>query len=557
MVRLRTWLLLLLMALPLAAQVNGNDKVTVKLSSDRIAMDETAILTLSISGLADGLDIPTPQSRDGGLQFTYSGRRISMSTINGTMTSSVEVDYAITPLRKGRHLIEPITGSVAGIPFTTPVQRLEVTDVGTGGGGGRAGASPWSSPPARTNPYGIDPWGWPPEPEEDVLLEAEVEPETVYKHQPVFYNLRLLATGRLRSDPRYSPIAPTGFLRLPFPQENSVEERGGRQYSVMSVKTAYFPLSEGEYTFDPSQVSITSLFSVPQTLRTETRKVKVLPLPGEGRPRSFTGAVGEQFEIRAALKTDEIEMGGNAELEVTVEGDGHLNLVPYPYLPDWSGLEKKQLSSPSTTQVVDRRIVSKRTYSFRLKPEREGTFDLSGIALGYFNPKQARYEVIKAPGLTLEVHPNRKAPSTEVSADRQVAESERPQESPGATTGRLPELPRAALAGGVILLLSGALLAVFGGQGWPRMQGRRKGVTAGCKSLKELLSTLERLAPGPDSGTRKEYLERQGWSAEAIARLEGLKRSAQRAAFAAPASSEDQLAQLNRELAELLKESRR
>jgi hypothetical protein len=138
-----------------------------------------------------------------------------------------------------------------------------------------------------------------------------------------------------------------------------------------------------------------------------------------------------------------------------------------------------------------------------------------------------------------------------------VAESERPQESPGATTGRLPELPRAALAGGVILLLSGALLAVFGGQGWPRMQGRRKGVTAGCKSLKELLSTLERLAPGPDSGTRKEYLERQGWSAEAIARLEGLKRSAQRAAFAAPASSEDQLAQLNRELAELLKESRR
>lgn len=569
MVKTRVLFFLLLLSLGAWAQ-SGGGQVTATLSSDSIAMDETATLTISFSGLSGDVDIPIPESRDGGLRFDYAGQRSNMSYINGQSSSSTELDYRVTPVRKGRHLIEEITGNVGGTPFTTRTLRLEVTDAGTGTQRGNAANNGWNSGingmnPA--NPWGVNPanpWAQPvfpqDQPEEDVKLEAVVEPETVYKHQPLYYNLRLLVAGRLLSDPRYNPIAPTGFLRLAFPQENSQEERDGHQYNVMSVKTAYFPLSEGEYTLDPSQVSVAGgFFSMPQTLSTEPKTIKVLPLPSEGRPQSFTGAVGSQFEIQAHLKSPQISLGGNTELEVSVKGDGHLDLVPYPFLPEWAGLEKKQMSSPSTTRVENGAIVSSRTYNFRLKPTKEGKYDLSGIALAYFNPTEKRYEVVKAPDLTLQVDPNRNARTDKPAGDDNgVADSERPQESAGPSGGRLPELPLLSMVAGGVLLLAGAILAQ------PRRRsaggfrrGAGKTVSAKHKSLPEVMAALETLAPGSDSTAREAALTAKGWNPANIARFEALKRSAGRALFGGGVRAPELLDDLNKELGALLKEARR
>lgn len=565
MVRFRALLLLLLLSLGAWAQT-GSGQVTARLSSDSIALDETATLTISITGLSGDVDIPLPESLDGGLQFDYAGQRSSTTYMNGQVSSSTELDYRVRPIRKGRHLIEEITGNVGGTPFTTSTLRLEVTDAGTGSA---ATNNPWSSPSGGlnpTNPWAINPanpWAQPafpdPEPQDDAQLEAVVEPETVYKHQPVFYNLRLLVTGHLLSDPRYNPIAPTGFLRLAFPQENSTEERYGRQYNVMSVKTAYFPLSEGEYTFDPSQVAISGgFFSLPQTLATESKTIKVLPLPSQGRPQSFTGAVGTLFEIQASLKSPQIALGGNTELEVSVKGDGHLDLVPYPYLPEWAGLEKKQLSSPSTTRVENGAIASNRTYKFRLKPTKEGSYTLSGIALAYFNPSEKRYEVVKAPDLTLQVEPNHNAESSMPSTDSsEVADSERPQESAGPSSGRLPELPVIPMIAGGALLLAGAMLSKPRRRSTGSPRGSGKVVATRHKSIAELMTALETLAPGSDSAVREAVLAAKGWSPASIAGYESLRRATGRALFGGGEPNPSQLEDLNKDLGALLKEAKR
>lgn len=550
--------LCLLLVLAALAQAPSS-QVTARLSSDSIALDETAMLTVAFSGFVDNPDVAAPVTRDGGLQFHSSGRRISMSNINGQTTHSVELDYTITPLRTGRHLIEPVTGTVGGVAFTTTSLRLEVTDIGTGSGGSGGWqppthpyASPWMPSRPSTFPFSM------PEPQaEDFLIEALLEPEVVYKHQPVFYDLRLLAAARLASDPRYSPINPTGFLRVMFEQENDSEERNGRYYSVSSVKTAYFPLSEGEYTFEPTQISLMGgLFSAPQVLRTAPKTIRVLPLPSQGRPRSFTGAVGQQFEIRARLKSSEITLGGTTELEITVKGDGHLDLVPYPYLPDWSGLEKKQLSSPSVTSAENGSIVSRRTYNFRLKPTQKGHFELSDIALAYFDPVEERYEVHKAPTLLLEVAPNPHAEATTIVGDGELPDHERPRVADGAVGGQLPRLPWLALAAGAGLLLLGLGLSQ---PAVPRRRGRQERFgRKPCESLAELLAALEELAPGPDSASRQLALQARGWPPEAIAKLEEIKRRAARAMFGGQQqASKALLEELNDELASLPKESKR
>ena len=82
--------------------------------------------------------------------------------------------------------------------------------------------------------------------------------------------------------------------------------------------------------------------------------------------------------------------GNSVEFEVEVEGDGHLDLVPYPYLPEWQGVEKKLGKTPSQTRAVGGKVHSQRTYSYRLKPAKAGTYELSGIAFAFFNPQAKR-----------------------------------------------------------------------------------------------------------------------------------------------------------------------
>lgn len=559
---LRLCLMLWLIA-PLLAQ----PQVSVSLSSPTVALDESAVITVTVSGTTDDIDAAPPETRDGGLQFTYTGRRISMSNINGQTSSSVQIDYLINPMRTGRHLIEPITGTVGGVSFTTTSTRIEVTDVGTGQSASATGAG--------NNPYSSPGRGWPysssrrnttswdsdpifPEPrEDDFLLEAVVEPSVVYKHQPVFFNLRLLAASRPLSDPRYSPINPTGFLRVPFEQENGQEERNGRLYSVNSVKTAFFPLNEGDYTFDSIHVAIAAgLFSLPQNLKTEAKTIKVLPLPTEGRPKSFTGAVGHHFEVQAHLKEAMITQGGAAELEVSVKGDGHLDLVPYPYLPDWVGVEKKSLKSQTSTTVENGEIISQRSYKFRLKPGKAGEVKLSGIALAFFNPGEKRYEVVKAPDLTLRVAENRRAEAEGGAEGATVAEGDEPRLQPGATAARLPQRPLAALAVGGALLLLGAGLALPGRRlNWRPAGVRRSSVKGRYATLKELSAALQTLAPGPDSASRAQALASQGWGPNSVARYEELRKRAARAEYGGGAEQEPSVLDgLNKELVELTRE---
>ncbi len=560
---LRTFLLVALFLLPVFAQNTLDDKVDVRLSHASISLDQTATLTITVTGLADSVDIPTPQTNDGGLQFTPTGRRYSMSSINGQMTSSLQYDFVITPMRTGRHVIEPISGTIAGLPFTTPSQRLEVTQ-----------GSGLSSQPGATNPYSNNPlFGpgsnpWPTRPsipmprEDDVVLEASLEPEVVFVHQPSYYNLKLLTAVNLLSDPRYNPVMPTGFLRVPFEQKNGEDYRAGRYYQVNSVATAFFPLSEGTYTFPSTDVQVTtSAFALPKVLRTGNKDLKVLPLPSENRPSSFTGAVGETFEIRANLKTQRISLEQSAELEITVKGDGHLDLVPYPYLPDWKDLDKKQSSSPSTTTVENEQIVSRRTYNFRLKPKKAGTYKLSGIALGYFNPREERYETLKAETLVLLVDANSKGGAADQADEMPTAatsEADAPKTEPGSRYAIAPELPRGSLALGLTLLALGVLLVRSnGGLSLGRPWGRpKRAVPRRHQTLEELLQTLQGLASGTDTDLRARQLGERGWTEQAVERYESLRLRATKALFGSVEKSGATLADLDTELQALCKENR-
>lgn len=547
-----------------------NSQITASLASSSISMSDTTTLSISITADSADLQVPVPHTRDGGLQITPRGSSVSSTMMNGQVTTSAEYSYQITPLREGRHLIEPVSGTIGGIPFTTQSLRLEVVKSSGASATPRTRTRPrrsiWS-PPVMVDPWTqTNPGGFPPsdpfsiEPrEDDVLLEMQVEPKTVYAHQPIFYTLKLLSAVSLLSDPRYNPIAPTGFLQVPFPQKNEQEVRHDRSYSVSSVTTAYFPLTEGDYSFDPTRVRINSgALGLPKMLVTDSARITVLPLPAEGRPDSFTGAVGEHFEIQAQLKDRSISLGDTTKLTVTVSGNGHLSLVPYPYLPHWAGLEKKQTASPTTTTTKNDEIASTRSYNFTIKPTQRGDYKLPGITLAYFNPQQKSYQTIKAPELSLKVTANPNSSTDPTSPISLLGQDklDLPLSQSGPSAGALPKLPDQALALSGLLLLAGSGLMLL-----PKLGSKLRKSPHSTLDLQknhvtvdQLLADLEKLAPGPDSDTRRLELKTKGWSQELISRLEALRQKATSMAFGADKNGSLALKDLDLELASILKE---
>jgi len=518
---------LLALTVTTPAQVLGNGRVSSTLSHDQIGLDETATLSVTVKGVNDVMDVSTPTVRPAtGLQVMPVGRQFSMSTINGVTETSTQFNFLLTPLEKGRYVIDPVTVSVNGVDHQTTSHRLEVTDA-LGRGRTTNPTNPWSSTTRRSPSFTIpgdtvDPFR---NRGKDILLESELEPKIVYKHEPAIYNLRLLTAVRLMRDPRYAPILPTGLVSVPFPQENSQEYRDGRGYAVTEAKTAFFPLTEGQYEFPASQIMIsTGIFGRDQTLSTEPQSLIVMPLPTEGQPASFTGAVGEYFEISASVDKKEITAGETIELKVAAYGEGNLELVPYPHLPDWQGVEKKQGDGSSHVDAKEGRISSTRTYVFRLKIKEPGTYDLNDIALAYFRPAEERYEVVKAPPIQVVVNPGKPGATEDGPTgieEQELPESERPQTEEGATTQVAGRVSLKHLAGLAALALLGLVL----GLAKPGLKGPKLswGRTGKPRDLAGLESAMASLAQGSDRLAREEQLSTKGWSQADIEDFEKLK----------------------------------
>jgi hypothetical protein len=249
----------------------------------------------------------------------------------------------------------------------------------------------------------------------DALLTARLQPDTVYVGQQATLVGEILVTPdlqmRLARPPTYEMPAPSEFWIQelePEPQAEAQTRAGGR-YNAQRFARAYFPLTAGKYQFAPIEVTYEArqgFVFAPQTmqLRSESPRLVVIPLPTEGRPETFRGAVG-RFTLSSILDARDASVGDGVTLTLLVQGAGNIKALPAPILPKIEHVTVLEPAELAEIQPRGRTVQGSKRFSWVLVPERPGRIEIPPITFTYFDPATRKYVTEQTSPLAFDAAP--------------------------------------------------------------------------------------------------------------------------------------------------------
>ena len=152
----------------------------------------------------------------------------------------------------------------------------------------------------------------------------------------------------------------------------------------------------------------------PVELKSDEAQLTLLPLPQEGRPEDFSGAVGDyQFIYSAGPK--KVKVGDPVTLRMEINGTGNFNTVIIPKLENTEGFRvyEPQIKTES----------GKKTFRQVLIPESDKVYQTPKAIFTYFDPEKKIYKTITQEPTPLQV--------------------EKVAESPAQVIGQTPAVPPA------------------------------------------------------------------------------------------------------------------
>src|SRR5688572_24548285 len=399
-------------AAAIAAGTAAQAQVAVqpRLEPSRLSVGQAATLEVRIVGTQDAgmpaIDVPD------GVRMEYRGQSTQVSIVNGAVSSTLTHSFLVVPQRAGTFALGPVRVEAGGRIIDGGTVRLEVAQ----------GVAPRSSGAAAARA---------PAPDERLRLFVDLHQPRMYLHQRLPVRVRLEVGDVQVTDVRYPTLAADGFAvgKLAEPAQRQ-EVRGGRPVHVVEFTTHVVPLRTGELPIEAGmQLSVVTrrgsplfdhFFSMDPSfggrksvsLATEPLAVTVLPLPVEGRPPSFSGAVG-RFTIEATAQQREVRAGDPVTVSIVLRGAGN---VAHARMPALAGSDLLKVYPPNTTAEREDGLDVEKRFEQVVIPNRAGATTLPAVEFSYFDPAIGRYERAATPAMPIAVLAAPAAPPAVVTA---------------------------------------------------------------------------------------------------------------------------------------------
>src|SRR5262249_5337746 len=127
----------------------------------------------------------------------------------------------------------------------------------------------------------------------------------------------------------------------------------------------------------------------PLALHTDGATVKIEPLPTQGRPADFSGAVG-QFDMNAEASANNGTTGDPLTLKINIEGRGNFDRVATNGLTnssDWKTYKPNGKFTPNDSAGLE----GTKVFEQSIVPTKAGAQEIPAISFTYFDPETKRY----------------------------------------------------------------------------------------------------------------------------------------------------------------------
>jgi hypothetical protein len=406
--------LVLLISLFVIPNALGQDtRVTATVDADTVGVQDQFQLSITISGRDSG-DAENPRLPDMQDFKIVAGPSIGtqFQWINGRSSSSKSFTYVLIPKREGQFTIDAVEVRVGDRVYKTQPIQIRVT------------SAPQGSSPKRQRPFSpFDPFEGESVPSgnlnaDAVFVRAELDRSSAYVGQQVTLSYQICTqipiTGiQLQENPSLS-----GFwvedLEVDRNPSSTRQVINGREYSVYTIKKqALFPTMTGKLKIPSSTFAFSagstggflSLFDRTETLyrRNQELSIEIEPLPADGRPTDFGNAVGT-FNLTTSIGKTQAATGEAVALEVKLEGQGNLRMIPdisLPPLPDFTIYSSKHADNIHSSK--NDQIGGNKTWEYVIVPKAPGRQTIPALSFSYFNAEQGKYETVTSPALNLDV----------------------------------------------------------------------------------------------------------------------------------------------------------
>lgn len=412
------WCLLLVAGM--AASADAAATVRAYVQPDRARPNQVINYVITVSGgqvqSLPNLRFPLQIGQTSAVQTTQQ-----IQIVNGQRTAALQLAWGIQASEPGEFVIPPQTIIVDGQAVTTNEVKLIVEN----------GSEDFTKAASEGG--------------NKAILQIELGKKEIYQGEVMPLNVSLYV-------PREMVLRRAGLIEMVksdfaiarFPQSNEQTSTiiDGVGYYVLTFRSTLSSLRTGDLKVGPAKLEL--LVEVPMEdqrqrgnfppgfgqnfppgffpgmseprkveLQSQQVTVKVLPLPAEGKPANFSGAVGE-FQMTSTASPTDLTVGDPISVEIAVSGAGNFDALTPPALVASGGWKiyppKRYVIEGPTDQNQTPTLERKIGYTQVVVPEAVHP-QVPPFEVNYFSPAQKQYVTLRTEPISLAMKP---APVTAV-----------------------------------------------------------------------------------------------------------------------------------------------
>lgn len=389
------FLLLLVFAYSTAiAQV----KFEAKVSKNTLGVNERLRIDFEMN--QDGDNFVPPSFQD----FTVVGgpnTSVSNYWSNGKRSFTKTYSYFLSPKKQGSFTVKQAQIEIDGQVYKTFPIIIKVTKA-------------IEKPKDPNDPAYIA--------SQKIHLVAEVSKTAPYLNESITVLYKLYVAPNIAANilgdkqtPQYEDFWNQNIEVRAFRPQNAKFKGEDYRYVILK-KVVLYPQKTGKLKLEPYVINLnidvpTSRYDifgnrivrkVQQSITSSTRIVNVKPLPEEGKPADFKGAVGD-FNFSVTASKSSLDAGESLQAKVRVSGKGNLKLFELPKITVPSSLEVYEPEHKENVRTNLAGMQGEILDVYTIVPQYKGKYPLPEVSFSYFDPKAKTYKRLTSEQLVIDV----------------------------------------------------------------------------------------------------------------------------------------------------------